>query len=148
MTNFAFSCTFITTKSKEQTALSMTLNVRVRSGSNFQMWVMSDEHNKPPRCCVLFPCLNKIHPNTHLHKEEAWHDVGAGLLQAFVIRKVPHHPPLCWQLTANHLQGQRSLQSFSFHCSVRDKGICWLQSCCAVGGQTPSCTANVERDTI
>lgn len=42
-------------------------------------------------CCTLFPFEQK----THLHKEEAWHDVGAGLLQASVIRKALHHPPRC-----------------------------------------------------
>lgn len=37
-------------------------------------------------------CLNS---HTHLHKEEAGHDVGAGFLKASVWRKVPHCPLLC-----------------------------------------------------
>lgn len=45
---------------------------------------------------------------THLHKEEAWHYVGAGLLQACVIRKAACHPPLCWLLTSDHLWVQKS----------------------------------------
>lgn len=61
-------------------------------------------------CCTLCPFV-QWWTDTHLHKEEAGHDVGAGLLQALVFRKVPHRPPLCWQLTVNHLWGQRSLYS-------------------------------------
>ncbi len=47
------------------------------------------------RCAVFRSLFNKICPSTHLHKEEAWHDVSAGLLQAAVVRKAPHRPPLC-----------------------------------------------------
>lgn len=49
-------------------------------------------------------CLNS---HTHLHKEEAGHDVGAGFLKPSVCRKVPHCPLLCWQATVHHLLGKR-----------------------------------------
>lgn len=68
----------------------------------------SDKHNKHYCCCMF----EKTCPRTHLHQEETWYDVGAGLLEAFVLLKAFHHPPLRWKLTSNHLWGQGSFQSF------------------------------------
>lgn len=40
---------------------------------------------------------------THLHKEETGHNVGACFLIASVGRKTPHWPPLSRQATVDHL---------------------------------------------
>lgn len=48
------------------------------------------------RSAEMYSPLKKmcLSSHTHLHKEEARHDVGAGFLKASVWGKVPHGPPL------------------------------------------------------
>lgn len=41
------------------------------------------------------PLTGRTQTSTDLHEEEARHDVLAGLLQTSLLRKAPHHPPLC-----------------------------------------------------
>lgn len=67
--------------------------------------------------------LTRTEHAAHLHEEETWHYVGAGLLQASVFWKAARHPPLCSPLASNHLWGQKIKRSEQASTRRYDKGL-------------------------
>lgn len=100
MINIAFSCRFITTKARSKPSSMFRSDQAHIFRRESSLMSITRDHG-----AAFWSLLNETHPDTHLHKEEAGHDVGAGLLLAAVIGKAPHRPPLCRQLTVNHLWG-------------------------------------------